>query len=56
MVGNNYVLASDIVNGEGRVSVGDTVWSATGEDMPEGTRVTVAKVDGTKLHVVKCSD
>lgn len=56
MIGNNYVLASAIVNGEGRVKVGDTVWSATGEDLPEGSRVTVESVDGTKLHVVKCSD
>mgnify|MGYP002630524669 CR=1 FL=1 len=56
MVGKNYVLASDIMNGEGRVKVGDTVWIATGQDMPKGTRVTVDKVDGTKLHVVRCSD
>ncbi len=56
MIGNNYVLASAIVNGEGRVKVGDTVWSATGKDLPEGSRVTVESVDGTKLHVVKCSD
>lgn len=56
LVGKNYVLASDIVNGEGRVKVGDTVWTATGQDMPVGTRVTVDEVDGTKLHVVKCSE
>ena len=56
MIGKNYVLASDIVNGEGRVKVGDTVWIATGQDMSEGTRVTVDEVDGTKLHVIKCSD
>lgn len=56
MVGKKYVLASAIVNGEGRVAVGDTVWAATGQDMPEGTRVIVDEVDGTKLHVVKCSD
>lgn len=56
MVGNHYVLASAIVNGEGRVSVGDTVWSATGEDMPEGTRVIVTEVMGTKLHVSKVND
>lgn len=56
MVGKNYVLASAIVNGQGRVNVGDTVWAATGQDMPEGTLVTVDQVNGTKLHVVKCSD
>ena len=56
MVGKNYVLASAIVNGEGRVNVGDTVWAATGQDMPDGTLVTVDQVEGTKLHVVKCSD
>ena len=56
MVGKNYVLASAIVNGEGRVTVGDTVWAATGEDMPEGTQVTVTEVDGTRIHVKKVSD
>ena len=56
MIGKKYVLASAIENGEGRVNVGDTVWSATGEDMPEGTAVTVEEVNGTRLHVVKCSD
>ena len=56
MVGKNYVLATAIENGEGRVSVGDTVWSATGQDMPEGTRVTVTEVVGTKLHVEKIGD
>lgn len=52
MVGQLYVLATPIENGEGKVKVGDSLWIARCEtDIPEGQKVQVAKVEGTILYV-----
>lgn len=52
-IGRVLTLESAIENGRGRVKVGDTLWRVVGEDMPEGTRVKVVKVEGVLLHVEK---
>ena len=41
-----------IVNGSGKVRVGDTVWTVRGADAPVGARVRVVGADGTVLEVV----
>jgi membrane protein implicated in regulation of membrane protease activity len=51
LIGQHVTVIEAITNGEGRVKVGDSVWSATGPDAPIGTRVRVAGVDGTVLRV-----
>lgn len=51
LIGNVYVLEEPIVNGEGRIKVGDSVWRVTGVDMPEGISVRVVQTAGTKLVV-----
>ncbi|MTI00102.1 NfeD family protein [Roseibium sp. RKSG952] len=50
-VGREFVLAAPISQGEGKLSIDDTVWRITGPDAPAGTRVTVIRVDGVKLVV-----
>jgi len=45
-VGRELVLTEDVVNGRGRVNLDDTYWSAAGDDMPAGTRVRIAAVEG----------
>lgn len=45
-VGRELVLAEPVVNGRGRVNLDDTYWNAAGDDMPTGTRVRIAAVDG----------
>lgn len=52
-IGRVLTLESAIENGRGRVKVGDTLWRVVGEDMPEGTRVKVVRVEGVLLHVEK---
>lgn len=53
-VGNEYSLISDMVDGRGKVRVGDTVWLAQAkENLPAGTLVIVEKADGIVLHVKK---
>lgn len=50
-IGRVVVVEDAIVNGRGRVRVGDTIWTAEGEDSPTGARVEVTGVDGTVLVV-----
>ena len=38
LIGQNVEVVTAIENGEGRVRVGDSVWSARGADAPAGTR------------------
>jgi len=51
-IGKNFVLESAIVNGTGRLKIGDAFWTVTGEDLPVGTRVRVVQSDGMVLTVV----
>ncbi len=50
-VGRVVTVEDAIVNGRGKVRVGDTVWSAQGPDTPRGTQVKVTGVNGTVLIV-----
>lgn len=51
LVGKTIVLDAPILNGRGRVTVGDGSWSVTGPDMVAGSKVRVAAVNGTELRV-----
>jgi hypothetical protein len=50
-VGHLYSLDAAIVNGVGKVRVGDTVWKVAGEDLPAGSQVKVVGVEGMTLRV-----
>jgi membrane protein implicated in regulation of membrane protease activity len=52
-IGRVVAVEDAIVNGRGRVRVGDTLWSAEGEDAVKGARVKVTGVDGTVLVVAR---
>ena len=52
-IGRFLTVEDAIINGRGKVRVGDTMWSAEGEDAAKGTRVKVTGVDGTVLVVVR---
>ena len=54
-IGRRYVLDTAIVNGRGKVKVGDSPWLAEGPDLPAGAEVEVVGVDGTTLKVQKAS-
>ena len=51
MVGKTIVLDAPILQGRGRVKVGDGSWTVTGPDMVAGARVRVTAVNGTELAV-----
>lgn len=50
-VGRVFVLDTPISNGFGKVRVGDSVWTVSGDPLPAGARVTVVAVDGMTLKV-----
>lgn len=52
LIGKVIVLDAPILNGRGRVVLGDGSWTVTGPDMAAGARVRVTGVSGTELAVV----
>lgn len=52
-IGRDLVVTKDIVNGKGKVRVGDTEWLAAGPDAKAGETVKVTGVKGTTLEVKK---
>jgi inner membrane protein len=51
LVGRTATLEEDIVDGRGRIRLGDTLWLVTGPDLPAGTRVRVASAANGELTV-----
>ena len=50
-LGKHYLLESAIVDGQGRLKVGDAFWTVTGPDLPAGARVQVVGADSMTLRV-----
>jgi membrane protein implicated in regulation of membrane protease activity len=51
LVGQVFPLESAIVDGRGRLKIGDAFWSAEGEDLPAGTRVRIISARDGNLQV-----
>lgn len=51
LIGETVTVVEAISGGEGRVKVGDSVWTARGEDAEVGARVRVVGAEGTVLRV-----
>ncbi len=51
LIGETVTVVDPIAGGEGRVKVGDSVWTCRGPDAPAGVRVTVVGAEGTVLRV-----
>jgi membrane protein implicated in regulation of membrane protease activity len=51
LVGQVFPLESPIVDGRGRLKIGDAFWSAEGEDLPAGTRVRIISAHDGNLQV-----
>lgn len=51
LIGRVFPLETAIVDGRGRIKVGDAFWQVAGADLPQGTRVRVATVEGMTLRV-----
>jgi membrane protein implicated in regulation of membrane protease activity len=52
-IGRTFTVVEPIVEGTGKIEVGDGVWLVQGSDAPAGTRVRVVAVRGAELQVEK---
>lgn len=50
-IGSLHVLETPILDGTGRMKLGDSTWKVLGPDLPVGTRVRVVAVEGISLRV-----
>jgi membrane protein implicated in regulation of membrane protease activity len=51
LIGRVFPLDTPIVDGRGRLKIGDAFWQVAGADTPQGTRVRIAAIDGMLLRV-----
>ncbi|MBL0371712.1 NfeD family protein [Rhizobium sp. KVB221] len=51
LVGRTTSLADPIVNGRGRVRIGDAFWTVSGPELPAGTKVKIVGSEGSGLKV-----
>jgi membrane protein implicated in regulation of membrane protease activity len=51
MVGRRVIVCEAIVNGRGKVRVGDGEWLAEGPDLPVGSEVEIIALQGTTFTV-----
>lgn len=56
LVGKVCTLEDAVVNGTGRVRIGDSTWKVEGPDMAAGGQVRVVGFDGPALKVEKVAD
>ena len=50
-VGRVFTLDKPIVDGVGTIRIDDTIWRVRGPDCPAGSRVKIARADGSNLMV-----
>ncbi|MDW8370175.1 MAG: NfeD family protein [Geminicoccaceae bacterium] len=55
-IGRIVHLVEPILDGRGKVRIGDTVWLASGPDLPAGRRVKIVAARGTLLEVQPVED
>ena len=51
LIGRTFIVQQAIVEGRGKIKVGDSVWMAVGPDAPVGTPVRVTAQNGAVLSV-----
>jgi inner membrane protein len=50
-VGRTYTLTEPIANGQGKLTIEDTVWDVAGPDLAAGSRVKIAGIEGLVLKI-----
>jgi hypothetical protein len=52
LIGRTAVLEEPILEGHGRVRLGETFWRVTGPDLPAGSRIRIVEAQSNTLRVV----
>lgn len=56
LIGRRAAVVDAIVNGRGRIKLGDSTWAVTGPDLPAGQLVEITGADGALLHVAPADE
>jgi membrane protein implicated in regulation of membrane protease activity len=56
LVGRRFTLTEPIVDGEGRVRIGDTLWRVRGPNLAAGTSIEVRSADSATLIVAPVAE
>jgi len=56
LIGRKAAIVDAIVNGRGRIKLGDGTWAVTGPDLPAGHMVEITGTDGAVLLVKPAED
>ncbi len=51
LIGRTATLEEPILEGQGRVRLGETTWRVTGPDLPAGTRVRIVEAQSNTLTI-----
>lgn len=51
LIGRTAVVENPIVNGKGRIHLGETTWGVSGPDAPAGSKVRIIAAEGAVLKV-----
>ncbi len=51
LIGQIHLLDQAIINGRGRVKIGDAYWVVQGSDLSVGSKIEIVSTEGTILHV-----
>lgn len=51
LIGRQAPVVDPIVNGRGRIKLGDSTWAVSGQDLPAGHMVEITGAEGTLLRV-----
>ena len=52
-IGHRYTLEKPIIDGRGRLKIGDATWTITGPDLEAGMQVEIVEVKGISFVVVE---
>lgn len=50
-IGHIFILENDLENGQGKIQLGDTLWSIKGTNCNKGTKVKVVTCEESILHI-----
>lgn len=56
LIGRRAPVVVAIVNGRGRIKLGDSTWAVTGPDLPAGHMVEITGADGTLLRATSIEE
>ena len=55
-IGRQFTLDTPIENGYGKLKIGDSLWTITGDNLPAGTDIIITAAEDNRLHYLKAAE